>query len=54
MGHNGPLLSLAAPLRSRRDVLDEMMNFISEATSPVTDAPAVTEETSVPVQAQTR
>ncbi len=54
MGHNGPLLSLAEPLRSRRDVLDEMMNFAREATSPVIDAPAVTEETSVPVQAQTR
>ncbi len=50
MGHNGPLLSLAAPLRTRREVVDLMANFARAATAPT----AGENEASVPVQGETR
>ncbi len=43
MAHNDPLIALAAPWRSRRDVADRIAAFAREASS-----------LSVPVQAQTR
>ncbi len=61
MGHNGPLLSLAEPLRSRRDVLDLMVDFSRGAVAnpnsgvpKVSDDAAQAAETSVPVQGETR
>ncbi|QUL37209.1 alpha/beta hydrolase [Erythrobacter sp. JK5] len=46
MNHNDPLVSLAAPWRSRRDVDDLIAEFALSATRR--------DETSVPVQAETR
>ncbi len=46
-GHNGPLLSLAEPLRSRRDTIQHMTEFARAAF-------AKRAETSVPVQGETR
>lgn len=65
MGHNGPLLSLAEPLRSRRDVARAMVEFARESIASngasnaanQEQAAQVTEEeaeTSVPVQGETR
>lgn len=57
MGHDGPLISLAAPLRSRRDVLDLITEFALAASTPVGDQASEQTgdqaETSVPVQAET-
>lgn len=58
MGHNGPLLSFAAPLRSRRDVVSVITEFANEsfaANIARTANPAIEQpETSVPVQGETR
>ena len=50
MDHNAPIISLAAPWRSRRDVLDLMTEFARTAS---TSTPQLA-ETSVPVQGETR
>ena len=46
MNHNDPLISLAAPWRSRRDIADEIAEFALDASSR--------SAVSVPVQAQAR
>ncbi len=50
MEHNDPLISIAAPWRSRRDIADVMAEFARTVPS----AGAVEAETSVPVQGETR
>lgn len=53
MEHNDPLISLAAPWRSRRDLVESMAGFAHAVTAPNSESGAAPEETSVPVQGET-
>lgn len=54
MNHNDPLISLAAPWRSRRDVADLISDFAHSVTDNATERDTTRDGASVPVQAETR
>lgn len=54
MDHNQPLISLAAPWRSRGDLVEVISRFALATTTGATQSQTANAETSVPVQEQTR